>query len=163
MATSGTRALPTRRLLRATHPRTVASKWYPTILAPSSRPSRIKGRRSSTVGVVLSTTTGVSALNAASISCVCLLFRFLLLRRRSLLTCSWVAANRSRKNVLFPEACKPTKITSSGGGASCSPRDAASTLLSADPYDDTTIIVADRAEIGDVTEDEFGSENGAEE
>src|SRR5215218_5609528 len=68
--------------------------------------------------VVLSTTTEESLPSALSISCACLLFRSLLLRNRSLLTCSWVAANRSRKNVLFPEACKPTKITSSIFGVS---------------------------------------------
>ncbi len=73
----------------------------------------------------MSTTTGEPAESASSTSCACLLFRFLLLGKRSLLTCSWVEAKRSRKKVLFPEACKPTKIASSGGGAS---PDAASTL-----------------------------------
>src|SRR5918997_5229806 len=113
MATSGTRPLPARSRLRSTHWRTVESKKYPTILAPYRRPDSMRIRRSSTVGFVLSTTTGEPSFREASISCACLLLGFLLLRKRSLLTCSWVAANRSRKNVLFPEACKPTRITSS--------------------------------------------------
>src|SRR5829696_5842384 len=113
MATSGTRALPSRRALRARHSRTPDSKQYPTILAPYLWPDSISALRSSTVGLVLSTTTGNSARNAASTSSLCLLLRFLLLRKRSLLTCSWVAANRSRKNVLFPEACRPTRMTNS--------------------------------------------------
>src|SRR5215218_4348355 len=93
-------------------------------------------RRSSTVGFVLSTTTEDPAPSAASINCACLLFRFLLLGKRSLLTSSCVAANRSRKNVLFPEACKPMKITSSNTGF--------------DPSDGTTTIISGEGRNGSI-------------
>src|SRR5215204_99708 len=106
------------------------------IFAPCSRPCRTRVRRSSTVGFVLSTTIGRPAESAAPISSSCLLFRFLLLGKRSLLMSSWVAANRPRKNVLFPEACKPIKITSSNTGF--------------DPSDDTTTIISGEGRNGSI-------------
>src|ERR687886_462634 len=75
--------------------------------------------RSSTVGLVLSTTTERPTCSAASTSCACLLARFLLFRIRSLLTSSWVAAQYWRKKVLLPEACRPIKITNSITHESC--------------------------------------------
>src|SRR4028119_284489 len=73
----------------------------------------MRDERSSTVGLVLSITTERPACSAASMSCACLLARFLLLRIRSLLTCSCVVAKCVRKNVLLPDACRPIKMTNS--------------------------------------------------
>src|SRR5215204_821449 len=80
---------------------------------PISPPSPMSARRSSSVGFVLSTTTQRPTARAARRRCSCLLFLLRLFGKRSLLTCWWVSANRSRKKVLFPDACKPTNTTNS--------------------------------------------------
>src|SRR6185369_1503834 len=92
IATSGTRARPSRSRLRMMQARASRSKKSPTIFAPWQRPRAMSGARSSREGFVLSTTTLRPAASAVSIS-----FRWRSSRARtfgirSLLTCTYVAA-----------------------------------------------------------------------
>src|SRR5687767_10859536 len=73
----------------------------------------MSGARSTTRGLVLSTTTERPAASACSTSTSWRAALSRALGSRSLLTWSWVAANRERKNDVLPEPGNPTRITTS--------------------------------------------------
>src|SRR6185369_12332250 len=73
----------------------------------------MSGARSTTRGLVLSTTRERPARKASSMRASWSAPRSRAFGIRSLLTWAWVSAKRDRKNVVLPDAGRPTRMTSS--------------------------------------------------
>src|ERR1043165_2509843 len=86
IATSGTRALPSRCRFRMIAVLTSVSKWWATMRARGRRPMATSGARTSAEGLVLSTTTDFPPPRAASISRACRSSRRGAVGMRALLT-----------------------------------------------------------------------------